>query len=199
MTHEWSNTNPIWTPDSLRVTFASDRDGRGNIYGKAVDGSGGIERLTENEYKQWPSSWSPDGKTLAFVEQHDQTGMDIWLLELDGDRQPEPFLVTTYNELGPVFSPDGRWLAYQSSETGPDEIYVQPYPRDGRKWSVSTRGGSYAVWSPDSKRLQESRSLCDARPGVRPRSRLARRRARSGLFHQTYPARHAQDLESMPG
>ena len=98
------------------------------------------------------SSWTADGQVAAFVEGDPTTATDIWTLRLS-DRKAQPFLKTPANEGGPVFSPDGHWLAYSSDESGPIEVYVQPYPGPGGKWQVSTNGGTEPVWNPSGKEM----------------------------------------------
>ena len=98
-------------------------------------------------------SWSPDGQLLAFIEVNPTTGWDIWVLRHRGDRKAQPFLRTPFNEGAPRFSPDGRWLAYISDESGRYEIYVQPYPGPGGKWQISTEGGTEPVWNPNGREL----------------------------------------------
>jgi dipeptidyl aminopeptidase/acylaminoacyl peptidase len=117
------------------------------MFWQPADGSGGAERLSVSEYQQVDGSWSPDGQVLAFVEVNPTTGRDIWTLRVSGDRKPQPFLRTQFNETTPQFSPDGRWLAYASDESGRYEIYVQPYPGPGGKWQISTEGGTEPVWA----------------------------------------------------
>ena len=147
------NQNPIWTPDGKRIVFASNKDGPvGNIFGQMADGSGGLERLTTGEYLQIPKSLSADGKLLAFHESNPTTQRDIWVLRLS-DRKAQPFLRTKFNEGGEEFSPDGRWLAYVSNESGRPEIYVQPYPGPGGKWQVSVEGGTEPMWSRNGREL----------------------------------------------
>ena len=144
---------PIWTPDGKRLTFASGGAGSANLFWGHADGSGAEERLTTSNNEQWPESWSPDGRTLAFDERDPISGFDIWTVSLDGDRKPRPFLKTPYNEFRPRFSPDGRWLAYQSNETGRLEVYVRPFPGPGAKTKVSTDGGGVPKWGPDGREL----------------------------------------------
>jgi Tol biopolymer transport system component len=108
--------------------------------------------LTTSEYLQAPNSWSPDGQLLAFIVVNPTTGRDIWVLRFS-DRKAQPFLQTPLNETAPRFSPDGRWLAYVSSdESGRDEIYVQPYPGTG-KWQISTEGGTEPLWNRNGREL----------------------------------------------
>jgi WD40 repeat protein len=120
---------------------------------KPADGVGEAERLTQTSCRQGPSSWSPDGKVLVFGKRGEETKGDIWFLRLEGDRTPEVFLETPTNESSPRLSPDGRWLAYNSFESGKFEIYVRPFPSGDRKWKVSTGQSSSARWSPDGKEL----------------------------------------------
>jgi dipeptidyl aminopeptidase/acylaminoacyl peptidase len=117
-----------------------------------ADGSGTAERLTTSQYITASSSWSPDGQTIAFLENNPETGQDIWTVGV-ADRKARPFLKTKANESAPKFSPDGHWLAYTSDETGRWEVYVQPFPGPGGKWQISTDGGMEPVWNPDGQEL----------------------------------------------
>jgi dipeptidyl aminopeptidase/acylaminoacyl peptidase len=132
----------------------SAREGRQNIFWQLADGSGGLEQLTSGEHEQYPNSFSPDGQLLAFYEIHPSTGRDIWVLRLS-DRKAEPFLATPASEASPKFSPDGRWLAYSSNESGRPEIYVRPYPGPGARWPVSVEGAP----SPSGIRMVASSSI----------------------------------------
>ncbi len=152
---------PIWTPDGKHVTFVSALGGALNLYWMPADGSGAAERLTTSEDAQWESSWSPNGQVLAFSESDPTTGLDIWVLSLEGDpstplgagRKPQPFLQTPSNEGGGMFSPDGRWLAYVSDESGRNEIYVRPFPGPGGKLQISTEGGTEPMWPRNGREL----------------------------------------------
>ncbi len=148
-----SSLDPVWTPDEKRVAYRSNRAGIYTLYWKPADGSGPEERLTTSDNNHTPDSWSPDGKLLAFSEINPTTGSDIWVLPLEGDRKPRPFLRTPADEFDAMFSPDGHWLAYTSKESGGFDVYVQPYPGPGKKWQVSSGGGTTPRWNPNGREL----------------------------------------------
>ena len=137
---------PVWTPDGERVTFYSTRDGPKHPYWKRADGSGPAERLGES--RGWPQSWSPDGRVLAVIR-----GGDISMLPREREWQAEPFTNTPYNEGSAEFSPDGRWIAYNSNESGQWEVYVRPYPSGTGRWLISVGGGQEPLWAPDGKEI----------------------------------------------
>jgi Tol biopolymer transport system component len=143
----------IWTPDGKHLTFLSAPGGTMNLYWMPADGSGAVERLTTSENVQFPGSWSPDGQLLAFSEADPTNGWDIWILGLQGDRKPRPFLQTPANESQPMFSPDGRWLAYVSDESGLREVYVRPFPGPGGKMQISIEGGTEPMWARNGREL----------------------------------------------
>ena len=146
------NQGLVWAPDGKRIAFQSNKEGPPNIFWQLADGSGGLERLTSSEYAPSPNSWSSDGQLLAFIQVNPSTGFDIWVLRLS-DRKAQPFLRTPFIVSAPRFSPDGRWLAYISNESGRYEIYVQPYPGPGGKWQISTEGGTEPVWNRNGQEL----------------------------------------------
>ncbi len=160
LTHEGNNGRPIWTPDAERVTFSSDRGGTWSIYWQLADGSGVTEPLTtaEEGTEHWPTSWSPDGRTLAFTiarSSGNYSEAGIWTLSLDGPGEPEPFYdVPNSPEDGGLFSPDGKWLTYWSREAGGrNEVWVQPFPPTGAKYQLTQDGGTYPLWSPDARHI----------------------------------------------
>ncbi len=156
LTTDWSQGVPIWSADGDKVAFFSDRGGPGNLYWTAADGSGELQRLTRSERKQWPTSWSPDGSYLAYTEQHPDTSADLWLLPVDSSGEPgdpRPLLQTPHTEDEAVFSPDGRWIAFTSNETGRKEVYVARFPPDGGRLSVTGDSGASPSWSPESDEI----------------------------------------------
>ena len=134
----------LWTPDSARVVFTSSREG-GGLFWKAADGTGQVERLKDGLAR--PYAWATDGR-LIFEE-----GQDIGVLTMEGERTEEMLLDAEFLEAVPALSPDGRWLAYVSGETGSPLIYVQPFPNLDGLWNVSLDFGVNPVWSPDGRGL----------------------------------------------
>ena len=148
---------PIWTPDGSRVVFASPRDGSFSLYSKAADGTGAVERLTTSQGDvHTAASWSPDGEMLVINAARQEVGgeADVGVLSMDGDHTIEWLLDTEFREACPEVSPDGRWIAYDSDESGQSEVYVRPFPNveDG-KWQISRAGGLSPVWAPDGREL----------------------------------------------
>jgi eukaryotic-like serine/threonine-protein kinase len=143
LTFAKDNDHPVWSPDGTRIAFASNRDGPYNLYLIAADG-GVVERLTTSASWQFPSSWSPDGRTVLFA---DSTEWDIWEVPVDGGSRPRPLVAAPHTQGGARFSPDGRWLAYESAESGRAEVYVRAHGRSDRRWTISTEGGSAPLWS----------------------------------------------------
>jgi serine/threonine-protein kinase len=147
---------PVWTPDGRHLVFASNRGENGvwNLYSRPSDGSGEAGRLTESENRQFPSSWHPSGRFLAFQEQSPETGRDVKILEMEWHEASgwtsgttTAFVEEPFDEANAAFSPDGRFLAYASDESGRHEVYVRPFPGPGGKWQVSADGGLWPAWS----------------------------------------------------
>ena len=156
-----ANRFPVWTPDGQRIAYSSqEKGGTYNLWWIRADGAGDAQRLAESKSLQYGRSWRPDGKVLAFRQTNPDTGSDIMTLPVEGDEksgwkpgEPKPFVNSRFIEDGPAFSPDGRWLAYQSNESGNLEVYVRPFPGPGGKWQVSTGGGLFPKWSRNGKEL----------------------------------------------
>jgi len=155
------NYYPIWTPDGKHLVFrsASSPEQEGIAWIRA-DGAREPQRLLEGKTLIIPTSFSRDGRRLAYYGASPETGTDIWTLPLDlsdpehpKPGKPELFLGTPAREIRPAFSPDGHWIAYQSDESGKYEVYVQPFPGPGGKWQVSAGGGANPIWSRDGRQL----------------------------------------------
>jgi len=157
--------NPVWSPDGKYIYYSSERGTSSNIYRKPWDGSGSEERLTNVEKSQYVGSISPDGKTLSFI----QDG-DIWMLDLKDGGKASPFLESRATEGNSVFSPDGRYIAYQSNESGRHEIYISSFPSKSGKWQISSGGGTNPIWDPSGKVLYFAQDKfiygVDIRPGT---------------------------------
>ena len=147
-----SSQAAMWTPDGTRLLYRGTRAGFRNLFSQPTDGGGLEERLTTSEALQAPTSASPDGKYVTFVDTTAGSGPDIAILQMDG-RETRPFLQTPSVETGPRFAPDGRWIAYSSDESGASEVYIRPFPGPGGKLQVSLAGGSEPVWSKDGQEL----------------------------------------------
>jgi serine/threonine-protein kinase len=145
---------PVWTPNGRRLAFRSTRAMPANVFWQAADGTGAVERLTETPNEQAPYAFSPDGTRLVLREDGPKTGGDLVVLALDGERRVTSLIQTTFNERNGEISPDGRWLAYESDESGQEEIYVRPFPDvNGGHWQVSTGGGSEPLWARSGREL----------------------------------------------
>jgi serine/threonine-protein kinase len=158
--HPSLDADPVWTPDGKRIAFRSTRDGTDNIYWQHSDGSGEPQRLSETKIGQWPMSWHPGGRLLAFTEIGRESGRDVWILPIDGDEtagwkpgKPTMLVAGPSNEDEPAFSPDGRWLAFQSDESGRNEVYVRAFQGSGARTPVSTGGGLTPRWSHRGQKL----------------------------------------------
>ncbi len=148
LTFSGTTQGPVWSPDGRYIAF---RASGGGMYVIRSDGSGKPQPLTQSKNIQVPWSFTPDGKRLAFYEQDSKSSFDLWTVPLESDGaglragKPEVFLQTPADERTPSFSPDGRWLAYVSDESGTFQVYVRAFPDKGGKWQISNSGG----WLPD--------------------------------------------------
>ena len=155
-----ADQSPVWTPDSRRIIFSSVRGGVQNLYWQAADNTGTIERLTTSPNVQLPSSISPDSTRVLFGEVAPRTNQDIMMLTLPTPANSmaagptQPLIQTTFGEGNAEVSPDGRWVAYQSNESGSSQIHVRPFPRvDSGHWQVSTGGGFKPLWARSGREL----------------------------------------------
>jgi serine/threonine-protein kinase len=148
--------NPLWSPDGRYIAFRTAGEGMSVI---RSDGSGKPQPLTQSKNTQNPWSFAPDGKRLAFQEQDSKTSYDLWTVPLESDGagmragKPEVLLQTPADERDPSFSPDGRWLAYISDESGTFQVYVRAFPDKGGKWQISNGDGGYPMWSRNGHEL----------------------------------------------
>ena len=148
LTFEGWNANPLWSPDGGRVVFAAAQPDGFGLFLKAADGTGQVERLTATGPLLMASAWVDTPDTLVVVHAAGMTDVDVHLLSPDGGVS-EPLLATAFAEASPAVSPDGRWIAYQSNESGPPTVFVRPFPNvDDGKWQVSQGAGFSPVWSP---------------------------------------------------
>ena len=151
-----SDGDPIWSPDGTRIVFDSNRagDGHTHLYLTSAGGTGNDQRISSSDADEFPTSWSHDGQHILLVRFANGTRSGVWLVSLTGDQQPKPLLQSTaFDEGAATFSPDGRFIAYVSAESGRDEVYVQTNPLSGRKWTISSAGGLFPLWRDDGKEL----------------------------------------------
>jgi Tol biopolymer transport system component len=141
------------TPDGASLYFSTETGGRFALQRKTIGGSGDAEVLLESDSDLFPNSVSPDGARLSFTAAHTGSGYDIWILPLTEPGEPYALIQTPFSERGGTFSSDGRWLAYQSDESGREEVYVTSFPGLGRKWQLSTAGGLLPRWRSDGREL----------------------------------------------
>jgi eukaryotic-like serine/threonine-protein kinase len=156
---EGNKYGPIWSPDASRIAFQSDPKGVFDLYWKSATGNGTEELLLSTPQSKTPTDWSPDGRFLLYRNGDSASGYDLWAIPVDGSRKPFPVIQTNFDERDGQFSPDGKWIAYQSDESGRFEIYLQPFsaPGDAQKptgkWQVSSGGGAQVRWRNDGKEL----------------------------------------------
>ncbi len=143
----------IWSPDGSRVVFNRFEGNELGLYQTLSDGSGAEELLISDADGKWPVSWSPDGEIILYVTNSAGTGNDLWALPLSGDRAPYPIFQSRFVENWASFSPDGRWIAFSSTESGRAEIYVTSFPTSDRRWRISAGGGSQSRWRRDGEEL----------------------------------------------
>jgi serine/threonine protein kinase len=144
---------PVWSPDGSRIVFATNRNGPLDLYMKALNGTGEDEALLKSDTRKLPTDWSPDGQFVLYESFDSKTSKnDLWVLPV-GNRHPKPFLHAEFDERQGHFSPDGRWVAYCSDESGRYEVYVEGFPTPGGKRQISINGGTDPEWRRDGKEL----------------------------------------------
>src|SRR5262249_2173060 len=141
----------IWSPDGKRIVFNSNANGNHDLYQKPVTGAGSEQLLLKTPVNETPLDWSFDGRFLLYRSTDPKTLHDLWALPMDGDRTPFPVVRTNFQERDGQFSPDAKWIAYQSDESGRFEIYIQPFPGPGERVPISTNGGAQVRWRSDGK------------------------------------------------
>ncbi len=151
--HDGVDVDPRWSPDGKAVYFSSRRTGLFRIYRKSADGSDEATIVLETEGDNFVDDISQDGRWMIFEYTDPETRGDLWIYALDGSAPARAFMTTPFNDEDGRFSPDGRWVAYHSDESGESEIYVRPFPGPGGKWMISSGGGRFPRWSSNGKRL----------------------------------------------
>jgi Tol biopolymer transport system component len=153
-------SHPVWSPDGSRLVYRATPGGMPNLFWKSVTGADQESPLFLSDVAKFPTSWSSDGRYLAFEVRGTKTLADIWVMpivdEPGGQRapgKPFPLIEAPFREMEPHFSPDGRWMAYVSDESGRNEVYVTPFPGPGRKWQISTGGGVQPRWRRDGREM----------------------------------------------
>jgi serine/threonine protein kinase len=147
-----TDASPVWSPDSARIIFRSNRDRRHDLYIRPATG-GEDQLFLKTDTAKYPTDWSPDGTFVVYHTNDARTNQDIWSAPLDHPDRARPLVQTEFDEMQGHISPSGRWLAYTSNQSSQLEVYVQPLKPDGRRWQVSTGGGSDPKWRADNKEL----------------------------------------------
>jgi len=146
---------PVWTPDGQRIVFDSGRTGGAhNLFWKAADGTGQVERLTTSPNYTGAYSFSPDGKSLVHRDAGTTSTWNLHVLSMEGEFSSQPLLGSEFVERSAAISPSGRFIAYESNESGRQEVYVRPFPNvDDGKWQISRDGGTEPIWAPRGQEL----------------------------------------------
>jgi Tol biopolymer transport system component len=152
-THVSDDVSPVWSPKGDRIVFVSNRKGIHDLFVKSATAGGSEELLLASPQNKITTDWSKDGRFVLFDQLDPKTSGDVWALSLDGKGKPFPVAQTQFEEQRGQFSPDSKWIAYQSDESGRDEIYIQPFPGPANKWRISTNSGTQVRWRPDGKEL----------------------------------------------
>jgi Tol biopolymer transport system component len=150
--HPSLDTAPIWSPDGARIVFNSLRQSHPDLYRKAATGVGSDEPILVSTRTKYPLDWSRDGRMILFRAIDENSNFELWYLPA-ADRQPIPYLKSKFGVSHGQFSPDGKWVAYASNESGRWEVYVSSFPAPGGNWKISSAGGSEPRWRSDGKEL----------------------------------------------
>jgi Tol biopolymer transport system component len=185
---EGANLRPEWTPDGKRIVFVSNRSGEDGIWWRAADGSAPPQKVFESRDPAQEVVVAPDGGVLVYRLNQSGGSYGVWFRSLADFTTPQPFVsMPFYHELMPSLSPDGRWLAHVSDESGAMEVYVRPFPGPGARYLVSAEGGSEPKWAPDGRRLfyRKGRQMLAARVTTVPAFSVT---GRDVLFEGSYSA-----------
>jgi Tol biopolymer transport system component len=144
---------PVWSADGTMVYFASNREDLFSVYKKPLSGVGEVEPVVRLDGSTFPESVSPDGRYLTVLTDGEDSSGDLYLVDLDSGGQASVFRNTEFNEGGSAISPDGRWIAYHSDESGDFEVYVTTFPEPGRRWQVSSDNGVYPLWTEGGRQI----------------------------------------------
>jgi serine/threonine-protein kinase len=153
LTRTGFNDRPEWSPDGQRIIFTSNSSAGNSLWWQPADGSGPADTIHQSPDPIREAVFTPDGRAVVYRSDSPDNSRDIYLLPLAGERKPIPLLVTADDDKEPRVSPDGRWLAYVSNQSGREEVYVRPLMSAAGRVAVSTGGGGEPLWSPDGKRL----------------------------------------------
>jgi dipeptidyl aminopeptidase/acylaminoacyl peptidase len=171
LTDGGQSTSPAWRPDGLEIAFAYSKAGPFNLFLKPLDGSADAAPLVASPWNQAPTSWSPNSRLLAYTEFQPLSGADIWVIDLD-TRERRPIVRTLFDEASARFSPDGRWIAYMSTESGRWEVYLRDLTGRSPRVQASTSGGRWPCWSVDGRTLYFEASGHTAAVAIQPGATL---------------------------